>query len=84
MCFLGGNLATWRSKKQNVVARSSAEAECRAMALRVCGLLWLKIMLEDLKIKWDDPMRLYCDNESTISIAYNPMQYNRTNNIKVD
>lgn len=41
--FLGGNLVTWRSKKQNVAARSSAEAEFRATALRVCGLLWLRI-----------------------------------------
>ena len=30
--FLGGNLVTWRSKKHNVVVRSSAEAEFRAMA----------------------------------------------------
>lgn len=47
--FLGGNLVSWRSKKQGVVSRSSAEAEFRAMALRVCELLWLKIVLEDLK-----------------------------------
>jgi len=31
--FVGGNLVTWRSKKQSVVARSSAEAEFRGMAL---------------------------------------------------
>ncbi|RVW24991.1 Retrovirus-related Pol polyprotein from transposon TNT 1-94 [Vitis vinifera] len=49
--FLRGNLVTWRSKKQNVVARSSAETEFRAMAQGVCELLWLKIALEDLKIK---------------------------------
>ena len=34
--FVGGNLVTWRSKKQNVVNRSSAKAEFRAMAQGVC------------------------------------------------
>lgn len=38
--FLGGNLVSWRSKKQGVVARSSAEIEFWAMALGVCELLW--------------------------------------------
>ncbi|XP_019425747.1 PREDICTED: uncharacterized protein LOC109334402 [Lupinus angustifolius] len=31
--FVGGNLVTWRSKKQPVIARSSAEVEFRGMAL---------------------------------------------------
>ena len=49
--FFGGNLVTWRSKKQNVVERSSAKAEFRSMVLEIRELLWLKIILEDLKIK---------------------------------
>lgn len=82
--FLGGNLVTWRSKKQNVVARSSAEAEFRAMAQGVCELLWVKIILEDLKVEWDAPMRLYCNNKSAISIAHNPVQHDRTKHIEID
>ena len=69
--FLGGNLVTWRIKKQNVVARSSAESKFKAIAQGLCEILWLKIILVDLRIKWDDPMKLYCDNKSTINIAHN-------------
>jgi hypothetical protein len=40
--FVGGNIVSWRSKKQTVVARSTAEAEFRAMAHGLCEVLWLK------------------------------------------
>jgi transposase InsO family protein len=82
--FLGGNLVTWRSKKQNVVARSSAEAEFRSMALGICELLWLKIILDDLKVKWESPMKLFCDNKAAIAIAHDPVQHDRTKHIEID
>ena len=82
--FLGGNLVIWRSKKQNVVARLSAESEFRAIAQGLCELLWLKIILNDLRIKCDGPMKLYCDNKLAINIAYNPIQHDRTKHIEID
>lgn len=82
--FLGGNLVTWRSKKQNVVARSSAESEFRAIAHGICELLWLKIILDDLRVKLEGPMKLYCDNKSAINIAHNPIQHDRTKHIEID
>ena len=54
--FVGGNLVTWRSKKQNVVARSSAEAEFRGMSLEICEALWLRLLLSDLGYPPEQPI----------------------------
>jgi hypothetical protein len=37
--FVAGNLVTWRSKKQNVTTRSSAEEEYRGIVHGICELL---------------------------------------------
>ena len=67
-----------------MVARSSVELEFRVTAQGLCELLWLKIILDDLRIKWDGPMKPYCDNKSAINIAHNPIQHNKTNHIEID
>ena len=75
---------TWRSKKQDGVSRSSAEAECRAMAQTTCEMLWLKHLLEDLGFAQKVHMPMYCDNQSAIYIAKNPVFHDRTKHIEVD
>lgn len=82
--FVGGNLVTWRSKKQNVVAKSTAEAEFRAMAHGVCEVLWLKILLMELGLFQARPLMMYCDNKAAIDIAHNPVQHGRTKHIEID
>ena len=57
--FVGGNLVSWRSKKQTVVARSTAEAEFRSMVHGVCEVLWLRILLTELGLFKDSPLMLY-------------------------
>ncbi|XP_048431136.1 uncharacterized mitochondrial protein AtMg00810-like [Pyrus x bretschneideri] len=70
--FVGGNLVTWKSKKQQVIARSSAEAEYRAMTATACELNWLKGLLSDLGFLTPSSMSLMCDNQATMHSVANP------------
>jgi len=41
-----GNIISWKSKKRIVVARSSAKAEYRSMAMVTCELMWVNKFLK--------------------------------------
>ncbi|KAJ9542741.1 LOW QUALITY PROTEIN: hypothetical protein OSB04_029247 [Centaurea solstitialis] len=82
--FVGGNLVSWKSKKQNVVSRSSAESEYRAMAQTTCELIWLRNLLSEIGFNQSKPMNLWCDNEAAVHIANNPVFHERTKHIEVD
>ncbi|CAA7398492.1 unnamed protein product [Spirodela intermedia] len=68
LIFIGRNIVTQRSKKQKVAACSSAEAKFRAFAQDVCELLWMKNLLDELKISLTNPMKHYYENKSAINI----------------
>jgi hypothetical protein len=82
--YVWGNLMTWRSKKQGVVARSSAEAEFRAMSQGICKGLWILRVLEELKMKIELPLKLFSDSKAAINIAHNPVQHDRTKHVEID
>lgn len=82
--FLGDSLISWKSKKQSVVARSTAEAEYRAMAHATAEIIWLRWLLSDLGVPQSSSTRLYCDNRSAIQIAHNTVFHERTKHIELD
>ena len=67
-----------------MVARSSAKAEFRAVAHGIYEVLWIKRLLEDLKISCNLPIKLYCDNKAAIAIAHNPVLHDRTKHMEID
>ena len=76
----GSCCLSYRSRKQSIVALSTAEAEYIALADCVKELLWYSELLEVLGF----PQRtivVHCDNQSAIAIAKNPGQHERTKHI---
>ena len=47
-------------------------------------MLWLRRILEELRMPIHMPMKLYCDNKVAISIAQNPVQHDRTKHVEID
>ncbi|KAJ0939958.1 putative RNA-directed DNA polymerase [Helianthus annuus] len=84
LLLLGGTPISWKSKKQSLVSRSSAEAEYRAMASTVSEILWVRWLLKDLQIILTAPTTLFCDNQAARHIANNPVFHERTKHVEMD
>nr|KYP65464.1 Copia protein [Cajanus cajan] len=82
--FIGNSLISWKTKKQNIVSRSSSEAEYRALATSTYELQWLTYLLTDLKIQCSKSATLYCDNQSALHTATNPVFHERTKHLEID
>ncbi|KAJ9552467.1 hypothetical protein OSB04_016512 [Centaurea solstitialis] len=82
--FLGDSLISWHSKKQSLTARSSTEAEYRALADTSQELIWLRWLLSDMGAPQLSPTPLCCDNNSAIQIAHNDVFHERTKHIEID
>ncbi|XP_059277528.1 uncharacterized mitochondrial protein AtMg00810-like [Lycium ferocissimum] len=66
---LGNSLVSSKTKKQDIVSRSSAEAEYRSIAMTICELKWLKIILHILSVEHKSPLKMYFDSQVALYIA---------------
>ncbi|CAM8878782.1 unnamed protein product [Rhodiola kirilowii] len=81
---IGDSLISWRTKKQAIVSRSSAESEYRAMAATCSEILWLTRLLSDMRATVPLPVLLHCGNQAALHIARNPVFHERTKHIELD
>ena len=80
--FVGNNLVSWHSKKQNCVYLSTAQAEYIAAGSCCTQMLWMKHMLHDYGFP-QGMLSLFCDNTSAINISKNPVLHSRTKHIEI-
>ncbi|GJU53715.1 retrovirus-related pol polyprotein from transposon TNT 1-94 [Tanacetum coccineum] len=64
--FLGDNLLTWSSKRQDTLSRSSAKAEYHGVANVVAKTSWIRNLLRDLHTSLFTATLVYCDNSSRL------------------
>ncbi|GKV27388.1 hypothetical protein SLEP1_g36561 [Rubroshorea leprosula] len=79
--FLGDTAFTWCSKKQPIITLSTCEVEFVSAAACVCHAIWLRKLLEMLRIPQDEATIIYIDNKSTIALGKNPMFHDRSKHI---
>ncbi|XP_023771562.1 uncharacterized mitochondrial protein AtMg00810-like [Lactuca sativa] len=78
LVYFGNSLVSWKSKKQSTVSRSSTESEYRALGFVACEIIWILKLLFDFGINGLTPVNVFCDNESAVKLALNPVFHEKT------
>jgi hypothetical protein len=81
--FCGSSLIAWKTKKQTIVSRCSAEAELRALACVTAEVTCLWWLLADFGVAIPTTL-VHCDSTSAISIAQDPVKHELTKHVGVD
>lgn len=82
--YLGSNPISWSSKRQSTLARSSTEAEFRAVASTTTEVQSLKSLLSELGFSSTTTPTIYCDNLSATSYSANPIFHSRMKHLALD
>lgn len=82
--FFGGCPISYKSKKQPIIALSSAEAEYRALSKVIADVVWLTHFFADMGLFLSSPIPIFCDSQVALHIARNSVFYERTKHIEID
>nr|XP_016478500.1 PREDICTED: uncharacterized mitochondrial protein AtMg00810-like [Nicotiana tabacum] len=84
LILLGGCPVSWKSKEQSTISLSSIEVEYRSTRVVVGELVWLARLFEELTVPLSLPIPVFCDSQTALHIAKNPVFHERTKHIEVN
>ena len=79
--YLGDNMITWCSSKQDTVALSSCEAEFMAGTEAAKQAIWLQELLSEVTKRPIEKVLIRIDNQSAIALTRNPVFHGRSKHI---
>ena len=80
---IAGGPISWRSKRQDTVALSTAEAEYLALSSATQEVMWMKKLNSDLGNPQPGPTIVQEDNHAAISMSKNPQFHGRAKHIDI-
>ena len=80
---MGESLVSWISKKHSSISLSSTEAKYIATVESFTQVEWMKQTIKEIKIVFEEPTTIYCDNTSTISLSKKPVQHSKSKHIPI-
>lgn len=82
--YHGAHSVSWSSKKQKSVARSSTEAEYRAVADTASEVRWVVSLLKELGFSSETQPVIYCDNVGATYFSVNPVFHSKMKHVALD
>lgn len=65
------------------MALSSCEVDCVAASYAICQAVWIKMLLEEIKIMEPTKIKLFVDNKSTIDLENHSLCHGRRKHIEI-
>lgn len=82
--FLGKKLVSWISKKKSCISLSIVEVEYVVVVTNYNQILWMKQMLKDIRIDYDEPVFIHYDNSTNIDMSKNLVFHSKTKNVSIN
>ena len=78
---MGLAAVAWSCKKRDTIANSTAEAEYISAWEAAYEIVWLRRILQDLKVDKKEATSLFIDNQSVIKLAKNLVFHSKTKHV---